>query len=145
MGLVEEAQALEAKWTKAKVWIDKAKEDRDWLETEIDRLNEMLAAREALLDSASTREKLLKQENARHMREKQELIGKFRRVSDVTEETMGFITQIRMADESPKGATLSPTQAEDLLREIGNIKGQRWLRELAAEQVKIPEALVRQK
>lgn len=143
MGLVEEAQALEAKWTKAKVWIDKAKEDRDWLETEIDRLNEMLAAREALLDSASTREELLKQENARHMREKQELIGKIRRLTDVTEETMDFITQIRMTDESPRNE-LSPKQAEDLLRELSNPKP-RGLRELAGEQVKIPEALVRQK
>jgi uncharacterized protein YdaT len=144
MGLIEEAQALEQKWAKAKIWLDKAKEDRDWLEGEIDRLNEMLAAREALLDSANVREELLKSENARHMREKQELIGKFRRVSDVTEETMDFITQIRMADESPKGVTLSPMQAEDLLRELSNPKP-RGLRDLMPEQVKIPEALVRQK
>ncbi len=143
MGLVEEAQALEAKWTKAKNWIDAAKEDRAWLEGEIERLNEMLAAREALLDSANMREELLKSENARHMREKQELIGKFRRIADMTDETMDHITQIRMADESPKGATLSPAQSEALLRELQNPKP-RGLRELAAEQVRIPEALVRQ-
>lgn len=143
MDLVTAAQEAEARWAKAKVWIDKAKEDREWMEGEIDRLNEMLAAREALLDSANTREELLKSENARHMREKQELIGKIRRLTDVTEETMDFITQIRMTDESPRNE-LSAKQAEDLLRELTNPKP-RGLRDLMPEQVKIPEALVRQK
>lgn len=141
MGLVEEAQALEAKWEKAKTWIDKAKADRDWLENEIDRLNEMLAAREALLDSANTREELLKSENARHMREKQELIGKLRRIGDATEEAMDHVTQIRMTDEAPRNE-LSPKQAEELLRELAAPKA-RGLKELVADQIAIPTALVR--
>lgn len=144
MGLVEEAQASEDRWAKAKVWIDRAKEHRAEMEAEIDRLNEMLAAREALLDSANMREELLKQDNARHLREKQELIGKFRRVSDVTEDTMDFITQIRMADESPK-QTLSPKQAEELLRELTNGKP-RGLQDVMEDHKseRFPQALVRQ-
>ncbi len=139
MSLVEAAQEAEDRWAKAKVWIDRAKEHRAEMEAEIDQLNEMLAAREALLDSANTREELLKSENARHMREKQELIGKIRRIGDATEEAMDHVTQIRMADEAPRNE-LSPKQAEDLLRELSKPRG---LRELAAEQVRIPEALVR--